>query len=311
MAADFPPHDYHIPVLLEEAMSGLHIRESGTYVDATFGGGGHSRAILQALGPNGRLIAFDQDEDAWKNAPEDSRFTLVKENFRYLGRFLKLHGAIPVQGILADLGVSSHQFDTPERGFSTRQEALLDMRMDRRGGQTAADILRRSDEKTLSRIFAEYGELPNARALARLITEARDSFPLKTVAELRAIAGKLSRGNPARYLAQVFQALRIAVNDELGALREFLGQASEALAEDGRLAVITFHSLEDRIVKDFIRGSGQPGSPEKKATGRLEAVPKKPVVPTATEIKNNPRARSAKLRIARKAGADPGEKPSP
>jgi 16S rRNA (cytosine1402-N4)-methyltransferase len=305
MPAHFPHRDYHTPVLLEEAMAGLDIRATGTYVDATFGGGGHARQILEALGPEGRLIAFDQDEDAWKNALDDTRFTLVKENFRHLQRFLKLHGAIPVQGILADLGVSSHQFDTPERGFSTRQEALLDMRMDRRSSRTAADILRNSDEKTLTKIFGEYGEVPNARALARLILEARGSFPLKTVAELKALAGKLSRGNPARYMAQVFQALRIAVNDELGALQEFLAQAAEVLAADGRLVVITFHSLEDRIVKDFIRDAGHAGSTEDKPGTRLEAVHKKPVVPTATEITQNPRARSAKLRIARKTGAHP------
>jgi 16S rRNA (cytosine1402-N4)-methyltransferase len=179
------------------------------------------------------------------------------------------------------------------------------MRMDRRGGRTAADILRHSDEKTLGRIFAEYGEVPNARALARLITEARNSFPLKTVAELRALAGKLSRGNPARYLAQVFQALRIAVNDELGALQEFLQQAEAALAQDGRLAVITFHSLEDRMVKDFIRKTGQPGAAEQKPLPGLEPVGKKPVVPTTAEIKRNPRARSAKLRVARKTGSLP------
>lgn len=307
MMPERPGHSkYHQPVLLREAVNGLEIRPSGTYVDATFGGGGHSRAILDALGPEGRLIAFDQDEDARANTIPDHRFALVGENFRHLQRFLRLHEAIPADGILADLGVSSHQFDTAERGFSIREaggSTLLDMRMDKRQHLTAAEILRHYSEEQLQNLFEQYGELRGARTLAQKIVEARASFPMRTAGELKAIAGTVSRGNPQRYLAQLFQALRIAVNDELGALSDMLEQAVAVLAPGGRLAVITFHSLEDRIVKDFIQArSGGPtaGAGKKDDETRLVPVNKKPVSSSAAEIKQNPRARSAKLRVAEK-----------
>lgn len=305
---------YHQPVLLTEAVDGLRIRPDGIYVDATMGGGGHSREILRRLGPQGRLIAFDQDEAAWGNLPADDRVRLVGENFRHLKRFLRLHQAIPVSGILADLGVSSHQFDTAERGFSITGDASLDMRMDRRIELKAADILRRYDQARLQRVFERYGELTNARTLAGRICQARESFPLTTVGELTTVAGGVSKGNPRRYLAQVFQALRIEVNDEFGALGELLKQAAEVLEPAGRLAVITFHSLEDRIVKEFFKTGKGPGEEISEATAPqttdaaateeapppLRPVHKKPVLPTAAEIRNNPRARSAKLRIAEK-----------
>ena len=280
---------YHEPVMLQEVIEALQIIPDGIYADMTFGGGGHSKAILSQLNRKGKLIAFDQDEDAWKNAIDDPRFLLVKENFRHLQRFLKLYQMIPADGILADIGVSSHQFDTAGRGFSMQQNALLDMRMDRRQTLTAKDILRSYDPAALQEIFEQYGEVPNARTLAYRIVEARKTFPIETVAELTVIAGGVSKGNPARYLAQVFQALRITVNDELNALREMLEQSASVLKPDGRLVIITFHSLEDRIVKEFMKN-------EK----RLNTVYKKPLVPSSEEIKRNPRARSAKLRVARR-----------
>lgn len=285
---------YHQPVLREEALEALAIRPDGIYADLTLGGGGHAAGILERLGPAGRLIAFDQDEDAWQNLPKDPRATLAGENFRHLKRFMRLYDAVPANGILADLGVSSHQFDTAERGFSTRGDALLDMRMDRRQPLTAATILRQYGRDELQGIFEKYGEVPNARTLADRLEEARKSFPMKTVGELKAVAETVSRGNPRRYLAQVFQALRIAVNDEFGALEEMMEQAAEVLAEEGRLVIITFHSLEDRLVKDFM-----------KRDGRLRPVFKKPPEPSAEEIKRNPRARSAKLRAAEKIKETP------
>jgi 16S rRNA (cytosine1402-N4)-methyltransferase len=284
-----PSNHYHQPVLLQETLEALAVRPGGTYVDATLGGGGHARAILEKLGPAGRLIAFDQDEDAWKNISGDGRVTLVGENFRHLKRFLRLYNAVPVAGILADLGVSSHQFDTAARGFSIQRDAALDMRMDRRQTRTAADILRGYDQAALQTLFEKYGELTNARTLAGRIVEARGTYPMKTVAELVTIAGGVSKGNPRRYLAQVFQALRIEVNDEFGALSEMMAQAAEVLEAGGRLSVITFHSLEDRLVKKFIKNDD-----------RLTWVHKKPVAPSAGEIKQNPRARSARLRVAEK-----------
>lgn len=280
---------YHEPVMLREVMESLQIIPQGIYVDTTFGGGGHSRAILQKLNASGRLIAFDQDEDAWKNSLQDSRFMLVKENFRHLQRFLKVYNAIPVNGILADLGVSSHQFDTASRGFSIRQDALLDMRMDRRQDLTAADILRNRDARELQLVFEQYGEVANARTLAERIAEARSTFPIKTVGELTAIAQGVSMGNPHRYLAQVFQALRIAVNDELNTLQEMMEQAANVLAPGGKMVMVTFHSLEDRIVKEFIKNHQE-----------LNQIYKKPLTPAPEEIKRNPRARSAKLRVAEK-----------
>lgn len=299
---------YHQPVLLAEAVDALNVREDGIYVDTTLGGGGHSGEILSRLGPAGRLICFDQDAAAWGNAPADARVTLVGENFRHLKRFLRLHRGIPCQGILADLGVSSHHLDTAGRGFSITGDAPLDMRMDRRREATAADVLRSYDQEHLRQIFESYGEITNSRTLAERICQARQSFPLTTVAELTTVAGGVSKGNPRRYLAQLFQALRIEVNDEFGALGELLTQAAEVLEPGGRIAVITFHSLEDRIVKEFFRSGKVPGGEPSGAADAeagaqsppMRPVNKKPVLPTAEETRRNPRSRSAKLRVAEK-----------
>lgn len=294
---------YHQPVLLEETLSALRIKPDEIYVDTTFGGGGHSRAILKKLSSRGKLVVFDQDEDAWKNVMKDERVILVPENFRHLKPFLKLYNAIPVAGILADLGISSYQIDQPERGFSTRHDAELDMRMDKRQSFTAADIIKHYDEEQLWRLFEKYGELRNARSLAMQIVQARKTFPLKTIDELKKVLTPVIVGNEQRYLAQVFQALRIEVNDELTALKEMLKQTVDVLQPGGRLAMITFHSLEDRIVKNFIkkgRFEDEVINPlaEEQQQHFLKPVYKKPVTPSAEEIKQNPRARSAKLRVA-------------
>lgn len=294
-----------MPVMLQEVITHLHIQPAGTYVDATFGGGGHSRAILQQLGPQGRLIVFDQDEDAYRNRIDDPRVTFVQQNFRHLHRFLKLHKALPVNGILADLGVSSWQFDTAERGFSTRFEGDLDMRMDRRSPLTAAAVLQTYSEQQLHLLFQEYGEVTNARTLAKTIVQQRKARPMRTIGEFRSVIQPIVKGNPQKYLAQVFQALRITVNDEMGALKDLLAQSAEALAPGGRLAVITFHSLEDRLVKNFMK------------TGQFEAaqedpfsfhappklfrlITRKPVTAGPEELQRNSRSRSAKLRVAEK-----------
>lgn len=296
---------YHVPVLLEEALDALAIRPAGVYVDLTFGGGGHSRGILDRLGPEGRLIAFDQDEDARRNLPDDPRLTFVPHNFRHVERFLRLHKALPVDGVLADLGVSSHQFDEGERGFSIRFDAALDMRMDRRQSLTAAQLVRETPEEELHRIFERYGEVTNARTLARTIVEIRASQALQTVKQFMDALQGIVKGNPNRYFAQVFQALRIAVNDEFGALEEMLSQLPSVLKPGGRVAIITFHSLEDRIVKHFFKeGAIGPVTRDEIFGTRPEspfrAVHKKPVLPTEREIRINPRARSAKLRVAEK-----------
>ncbi|HRO43331.1 MAG TPA: 16S rRNA (cytosine(1402)-N(4))-methyltransferase RsmH [Flavipsychrobacter sp.] len=299
------PTFYHTTVLLKEAVDGLEIKKDGVYVDATFGGGGHSRAILEQIGENGKLFAFDKDADAWRNKPEDVRIIPVNENFRFLKRFLKLHGHPQVDGVLADLGVSSHQFDTGERGFSTRFDGPLDMRMDQRGEKTAAEVLKKYSEAELHKLFEQYGEVRNARQLAKHLVANRSKGTLNSIASLKALLAPVMKGNEQRYLAQVFQALRIEVNDEFGALRDFLQQAAECLKPQGRLSVITFHSLEDRIVKQFIKK----GSWEERTTGLygneredwiLKEVTKKPLEPTEEEKKNNPRSRSARLRIAEK-----------
>jgi 16S rRNA (cytosine1402-N4)-methyltransferase len=296
--------EYHNPVLLNECLDGLQLHPEGVYVDATFGGGGHSAEILKRLGVTGRLIAFDQDEDAAGNVLKDSRFTLVQQNFRYLKNFLKLHKAIPVDGILADLGVSSHQFDIPERGFSTRFEADLDMRMDRKGDRTAADVLNESSEQELINIFRNYGEVQNAGRLGKLIGEKRVER-IHTVEQFkRMIAPCIPRGKENQYLAQVFQALRIEVNEELIVLKEFLIQSAEILKPKGRLVVIAYHSLEDRLVKNFINKGNFDGEAEKDFFGNvikpLDAVNRKIIVPQPEELQNNNRARSARLRIAEK-----------
>jgi len=296
---------YHTTVLLHEAVDGLAVKPEGVYVDATFGGGGHSREILRLLGKEGKLLAFDHDADAWRNKPDDQRLISVIENFRYIKPFLKLHGYPKVDGILADLGVSSYQFDTGERGFSIRFDGPLDMRMDQRGGKTADEVLKTYSEQGLHKLFEQYGEVRNARQLAKYIVANRNKGVLNSIASLKALIAPVIKGNEQRYLAQMFQALRIEVNDELGALKDFLQQAAQCLKPGGRLSVITFHSLEDRIVKQFIKK----GNWEEKEVGLfgnekkdwiLKEVNKKPVEPSEIEIKNNPRSRSARLRIAEK-----------
>ena len=239
---------YHLPVLLQEVITQLQINPEGTYVDATFGGGGHSRAILEQLNENGRLIVFDQDEDAYKNRIDDPRVTFVQHNFRHMQRFLKLYKTAPVDGILGDLGVSSWQFDTAERGFSTRFEGALDMRMDQRGTLTAATLLQTYSEQQLHLMFQDYGEVTNAKTLAKTIVTQRKARPMRTINEFKSVIQPIVKGNPQKYLAQVFQALRIAVNDELGALKDLLIQSADILKPGGKLAIITFHSLEDRLV---------------------------------------------------------------
>jgi len=298
--------EYHLPVLLQEAIEHLQIRPDGTYVDATFGGGGHSRAILAQLNEHGRLLVFDQDEDAYRNRIPDSRVTFVQQNFRHLQRFLKLYKATEVDGILADLGVSSYQFDTAERGFSTRFEGSLDMRMDQRSPLTAAQILQTYTEPQLHLLFQDYGEVTNARTLAKTIVQQRKTQPMRTISEFKSLIQPIVKGNPQKYLAQVFQALRIAVNDELGALKELLLQSTRVLKPGGRLAIITFHSLEDRLVKNFMKT----GNFEVQDTSyafttdippkTFKLITKKPIIAGAAELKLNPRARSAKLRVAEK-----------
>jgi len=297
---------YHLPVLLQEVIDNLEIRPDGTYVDATFGGGGHSRAILSKLGENGRLLVFDQDEDAYRNRIEDERVTFVQQNFRHLQRFLKLHKASEVDGILADLGVSSYQFDTAERGFSTRFEGNMDMRMDTRSPLTAAQILQTYSEPRLHLLFQDYGEVTNARTLAKTIVQQRKLHPLRTIGEFKSLIQPIVKGNPQKYLAQVFQALRIAVNDELGALKDLLQQSAQVLKPGGRLAIITFHSLEDRLVKNFMKtGSFEIQDPTYTFTTEtppktFKLITKKPIIAGAAELKVNSRSRSAKLRIAEK-----------
>lgn len=295
------PTYYHTTVLLQEAVDGLAVRPDGVYVDATFGGGGHSRLILERLGPDGRLIAFDQDADAWKNKPDDERLIPVTENFRYLRRFLRLHGYKEVDGILADLGVSSFQFDTAERGFSIRFDGPLDMRMDKRGERTAAGILKTYTEPQLHLLFEQYGEVRNSKQLAKHIVAQRKTVTLNSINSFKAMIAPVIKGNPNKYLAQVFQALRIEVNEEMEALKEFLQQAAMSLKPGGRLSVISFHSLEDRIVKQYIkRGKWGDVTEALDEEPPLKQINAKPIEPTEEETKNNPRARSARLRIAEK-----------
>jgi 16S rRNA (cytosine1402-N4)-methyltransferase len=295
--------EYHTPVMLQECIEGLDIKEDGTYVDVTFGGGGHSREIMKHLGPEGTLLAFDQDADAQQNAIDDERFVLIDQNFRYLKNFCRLHGAIPVDGILADLGVSSYQFDQAERGFSIRFDAELDMRMNQLGDLTAKDVVNNYTGAELHRIFGIYGEIQNAKSLAETIVTARLNAPIVTIADLKnAISARIPKGKENKYLAQVFQALRIEVNQELEALKEFLVQAADVLAVGGRLVVMSYHSLEDRLVKNFIAKGKFSGEVEKDLYGNnnkpLDAVSRGAITASAEEISNNNRARSAKLRIA-------------
>ena len=299
------PSSYHLPVMLQESLDGLAIRPDGIYVDCTFGGGGHSRGILERLGPKGKLFAFDQDGDARLNLPDDRRITFLPHNFRHLSRFLRLNETGPVDGILADLGVSSHQFDEAGRGFSFRFEGEMDMRMDRRQSLTAYEVVNTWPEQQLHKLFEQYGEVTNAKTLARTIVQVRRSVSLKTIPNFKSALGSVVKGNPNKYFAQVFQALRIEVNDELGALKEMLQQTPGLLSPGGRIAIITFHSLEDRLVKNFFKKGSfldeeDPPDPfgQPKATSLLKVITKRPVTPGEKELKENPRSRSAKLRVA-------------
>jgi 16S rRNA (cytosine1402-N4)-methyltransferase len=297
---------YHTPVLLEETIAALNIKPGGVYVDCTFGGGGHSKAILGKLGTNGKLIVFDQDEDARQNVPDDSRIIFVPHNFRHLARFLKLHAYNAVDGIIADLGVSSHQFDEAERGFSIRYDAPLDMRMDQRQPLTATEVVNGYSEQQLHKIFEQYGEVTNSKTLAKTIVQLRQSQSLKSIDAFKTALRGVVKGNPNRYFAQVFQALRIEVNDELGALKEMLMQIPSLLKLGGRAAIITFHSLEDRLVKNFFRRGSFDETEENpyimnEKKNELKVITKKPIEPSEEEMKLNPRARSAKLRVAEKA----------
>ena len=294
---------YHIPALLPQTLAALDIKPGGTYVDATFGGGGHSRAILGLLGPDGRLLSFDQDEDALAGAPDDPRFTMIYGNFRFLRNFLRFYDAPEVDGILADLGVSFHHFDDAERGFSFRSDARLDMRMNRHAGLSACEVVNEYSEERLADILHLYGEVSKARPMARVIVKARAKAPISTVNELlAAISPLIDPRREKKDLACVFQALRIEVTGELDALRSFLHQTAGALRPGGRLAVITYHSLEDRLVKNFMRAGNFEGRIETDIYGRSDTpfklLSSKPVVPDAAEIEANPRSRSAKLRIA-------------
>lgn len=294
---------YHLPVMLNECIESLNIRPEGTYVDVTFGGGGHSRAIMSKLGPEGRLYAFDQDADALANAIDDPRFKLIHENFRHVKSFLRLEGVRRVDGLLADLGVSSHQFDEAERGFSTRMEGELDLRMDRRQELTARTLVNSADEEELAKILRLYGELPNARQMARAICRARSEAEIVTTFDLRnAVSRHLPRGMENKYLAMLFQSLRIVVNGELEALQALLQQGAELLNPGGRMVVMSYHSLEDRLVKNYFRAGNFEGEVEKDFYGnpivQLVPVSRKAIVASDEEVQRNPRARSARLRVA-------------
>lgn len=295
---------YHIPVLLNESIEGLNIQKDGDYVDVTFGGGGHSREIMKFI-DSGRLFGFDQDEDAAANALDDPRFIFVRHNFKYIRNFLRYHGVEKVDGILADLGVSSHDFDVADRGFSFRFSGALDMRMNRDSKTTAADVVNEYSEEQLIKIFREYGEVDNAYRLTKQIVAARQSRPIKTIDQFKSVISDcVSKKNESKYLAKVFQALRIETNRELDVLKDFLTQSAELLKPGGRLVVITYHSLEDRLVKNFIKAGNFEGKQDKDFYGNvssvLKAVNRKIIIPDEEEIARNPRARSAKLRIAEK-----------
>lgn len=295
---------YHNPVLLQETVNGLNIKPDGVYVDVTFGGGGHSREILNRLNKNGKLFAFDQDPDALANTIADDRLTLIHENFRYLKRFLRFYGVKQVDGVLADFGVSSHQFDVAERGFSTRFEANLDMRMNQESNLSAYHVVNEFEQDRLRQILSQYGELRQAPAMARIIVEQRQKTPIETSSQLKQVLKPfLQHKKEHKVLAQIFQAIRIEVNQEIEVLKAFLLQIPEVLVSGGRLSVISYHSLEDRLVKRFIRNGLFEGEPERDVFGNFEVPLKKIgrlIVPTKEEVKENNRARSAKLRIAEK-----------
>ena len=294
---------YHVPALLIESVNLLITNPSGVYVDVTFGGGGHSRKILESLNAEGRLLAFDRDMDAYANSPDDGRFTFVHSNFRHLENFLKFHKIDKVDGILADLGVSFHHFDIPERGFSFRHDAPLDMRMNRDAAVTAADVIASSDEKQILSLFREFADLRNPSAVAKAITEAKNQKPIETTTELaQAVAKAIDPRQEKKELAQVFQAFRIAANHEIEDLEKFLMATLKVLKSGGRLAVLTYHSVEDRMVKNFMKTGNPEGKSEKDFYGNIstpwEIVTRKPIEPSAEEIERNPRSRSAKLRVA-------------
>ncbi len=296
--------EYHNAVLLKETVDGLNIKPEGIYVDVTFGGGGHSREILSRLGPNGKLFAFDQDKDALANTIEDDRFVLINENFRYIKRFLRFYGVKEVDGVLADFGVSSHQFDVAERGFSTRFEAKLDMRMNQDSKLSAYEVINQYDEEQIRSVLLQYGELRQAPAMARVIVSERKNAPIETSEQLKTVLKRfLNHKKENKVLAQIYQAIRIEVNQEIEVLKELLFQMPEILKKGGRLSFISYHSLEDRLVKRFIRNGLFEGEPERDVFGNFEVPLKKVgglIVPTESEIKLNNRARSAKLRIAEK-----------
>ena len=294
---------YHVPVLLKESVDGLGIRPGGVYVDVTFGGGGHSREILKRLGAEGRLFGFDQDADAEANVPGDPRFTFVRSNFRYLSNWMRYYGVEHIDGLIADLGVSSHHFDDAERGFSFRFDAPLDMRMNKRDGETAADVVNRYTEEQLATIFYLFGELKSSRRIASAIAKARNAKPITTTQELvEATSSVFKREREKKDIAKMFQALRIHVNNELGALSDMLNATTQLIRPGGRLSVITYHSLEDRIVKNFVRTGDTAGMAEQDFFGRtatpFKAVNNKVITPGDDEIDCNPRSRSAKLRVA-------------
>ena len=296
---------YHEPVLLREAIDAMNIKPDGIYVDATFGGGGHAKSILEKL-KTGKLYAFDQDEDAEKNSPADKNFVLIKSNFRFVKRFMRYHNALPVDGIIADLGISSHQIDTPARGFSLRHDAPLDMRMNSGQKLTAAEIINSYDEENLVRIFSKYGEVENAKRVSAQIVSSRKTKAIETTKQLiEAIDKYVDKRFPSKYLAKIFQALRIEVNDEINALKDFLLQSAEVIGAGGRLVVISYHSLEDRLVKNFLRTGKPVGEVEKNIYGQIMNLPfnvltKKPIVPSEKEMLQNPRAKSARMRTGEK-----------
>lgn len=298
---------YHIPALLRESIDGLNIRPEGIYVDATFGGGGHSRAILAQLGPAGHLYGFDRDPDAMANSPESSEFTFVHSDFRYISNFLRYHGVEKVDGILADLGVSFHHFDTAERGFSFRNDAPLDMRMNRNSELTAANAVNEYSKEELERIFRNYTDLKRPGLIVNAIMKAREVSPIETTFQLtEAVKGCINPRAEKKDLSQIFQALRIEVNSEMEALEQLLEQAGKVLKTGGRIAIITYHSIEDRMVKNFFRTGNIDGRVEQDIYGRVETpwkqITRSPIVPTEEEVERNPRSRSAKLRIAEKLG---------
>ncbi len=304
---------YHTPVMLKESIDGLAIKSAGLYVDVTYGGGGHARAILENLGTEGRLLAFDQDSDALSNVPEDERFTFVNQNFNYLTNFLRLYKAFPVDGILADLGVSSHQLDAAERGFSTRFDAALDLRMNRNAGLTARQVINQYSQEELTRVFRDFGELPNAWKLALTLIDAREKQEIITTDQLKEVLLRFTRkGQENKFYARVFQALRIEVNGELDALKSMLQQSIKSLKPGGRLVVLSYHSLEDRLVKHFMRSGNFEDATEKDFYGNVlspfRVINRKAITASEDEIENNPRARSARLRIAERTDYEHIEK---